>query len=247
MTKIFAHRGFSGKYPENTMLAFEKAIEAGCDGIELDVHLSRDGKLVIIHDEWVDRTTNGKGCVKDMTVEQLKQLDASAGFAGTYGINRIITLEEYFDRIKNENIVTNIELKTGVFTYPGIEEKTLELIDRYDLRSRIIISSFNHYSVLHFKKLASDIPCGFLEESWIIGMAEYAQKYGVEYVHPIYCAVNADFVSETERCHIGINTWTVNDEADMKAMLKFKVHGLITNYPDRCKTLMNIEKHSDEC
>ena len=87
MTKIYAHRGFSEKYPENTMLAFEKAVEIGVDGIELDVHLTKDNELVIIHDEDVKRTTNGEGLVKDMTLEELKKLDASATFVGQYGIN----------------------------------------------------------------------------------------------------------------------------------------------------------------
>ena len=100
MSKVFAHRGWSGKYPENTMLAFEKAIELGVDGIELDVHMSGDHQLVIIHDETVDRTCNGKGFVKDMTVEQLKALDASAGFMGVYGKTEIPTLREYMERVK---------------------------------------------------------------------------------------------------------------------------------------------------
>ena len=102
------------------MLAFSRAVEAGCDGIELDVHLSADGELVIIHDELVDRTTDGTGLVKDMTLQELRELDASAGFRGKYGINRIPTLKEYFDLAKESGILTNIELKTSVFSsIPG--------------------------------------------------------------------------------------------------------------------------------
>ena len=115
MSKIFAHRGFSGKYPENTMIAFEKAVEIGVDGIELDVHLTKDNELVIIHDEDVKRTTNGEGLVKDMTLEELKKLDASATFVGQYGVNPIPTLREYFELVKDTNIITNIELKTSVY------------------------------------------------------------------------------------------------------------------------------------
>ena len=116
MTKNFAHRGYSGKYPENTLLAFEKALEAGCDGIELDVHLSSDGEVVIIHDELVDRTTDGTGLVGSHTLAQLKTLDASAGFRGVYGRNEIPTLREYFELVKEKDVGTNIELKTGVDT-----------------------------------------------------------------------------------------------------------------------------------
>ena len=99
MTKNIAHRGYSGNYPENTMLAFQKALEAGVDGIEFDVHLSKDGRLVIIHDELLDRTTDATGLVQDRTLAELRQLDASAGFAGVYGKNQIPTLEEYFELI----------------------------------------------------------------------------------------------------------------------------------------------------
>ena len=107
MTKFFGHRGYSGKYPENTLLSFEKAIEAGVDGIELDVQFSKDGELVIIHDETLERTTTGKGWVKDHTLEELKSLDASASFTGKYGIVQIPTLDAVFALVKNYDIITN--------------------------------------------------------------------------------------------------------------------------------------------
>lgn len=243
MVKNFAHRGFSGKYPENTMLAFEKALEVGIDGIELDVHLSKDGELVIIHDEKVDRTTNGTGLVADMTLAQLKELDASAEYAGVYGINRIPTLKEYFELVKDKEIVTNIELKTGINPYPGIEEKTLAMIDAYGLREKIIISSFNHYSVKKFKELAPDIICGFLEESWIIDMAGYAKAQGVECLHPIFNAVTGEYAKAAHDAGLAINTWTVNTREDMEQMIARGVHGIIGNYPDVCKEV--IEAHRD--
>ena len=173
MAKNIAHRGFSGKYPENTMLAFRKALEAGAEGIEFDVHMTKDDQLVIIHDELLDRTTDGTGLVRDYTLEELRRLDASAGFRGVFGKNPIPTLEEYYELIKDWEILTNIELKTGVIWYPGIEEKVLKVIDHYGRRKDTIISSFNHFSILRMKELAPDIVCGFLEESRIIAPAEY--------------------------------------------------------------------------
>lgn len=238
MTKNFAHRGFSGKYPENTMLAFQKAVEVGIDGIELDVHLSKDGELVVIHDETVDRTTNGTGTVAEMTLAELKALDASASFTGVYGVNRIPTLREYFELVKDTGIVTNIELKTGINPYPGIEEKTLEMIDEFGLRDKVIISSFNHYSVLRFKELAPEIPCGFLEESWIIGMADYAKKYDVECLHPIYAAVTDEYAKAAHEAGLSINTWTVNTKEDMELMIARGVNAVIGNYPDLCKEVL---------
>ena len=233
MAKNIAHRGFSGKYPENTMLAFEKALEVGAEGIEFDVHLSKDGELVIIHDELLDRTTNGTGLVAEHTLAQLRELDASAGFAGVYGVNPIPTLEEYFQLIRGKEILTNIEIKTGVIWYPGIEEKVLEMIDRYDRRGDTLISSFNHFSILRMKELAPDLPCGFLEESRIIGPAAYCVKHGVECWHPLCYDMTEDVVRELKEAGIRINAWTVNRREDMEDMLRKGIDGVITNFPDR--------------
>ena len=138
MTKNFAHRGFSGKYPENTMLAFRKAVEAGVDGIELDVHLTRDGQLAVIHDETVNRTCGVPGRVRDMTMEELRSLDAAYLWRGQVERCPIPTLEEYFDLVRGESLVTNVELKTNVYEYPGIEQKVWDRIRAFGLEDRII-------------------------------------------------------------------------------------------------------------
>ena len=124
MTKNFAHRGFSGKYPENTLLAFSKAIEEGVDGIENDVHLTKDGVLVVMHDELVDRTTNGKGYIKDKTYEELAQLDASYIFK-EYGPQKVPTLREYLELVKDTDIITNIELKPVSLSIRVLSRKSM--------------------------------------------------------------------------------------------------------------------------
>lgn len=232
MAKNIAHRGFSGKYPENTMLAFRKALEAGAEGIEFDVHMTKDDQLVIIHDELLDRTTDGTGLVRDYTLEELRRLDASAGFRGVFGKNPIPTLEEYYELIKDWEILTNIELKTGVIWYPGIEEKVLKVIDHYGRRKDTIISSFNHFSILRMKELAPDIVCGFLEESRIIAPAEYCKKHKVQCWHPLCYDMTEDVVGELKAEGIMINAWTVNRWEDMEDMLKKGIDGVITNFPD---------------
>ena len=232
MTKNIAHRGFSGRYPENTMLAFQKALDAGADGIEFDVHLSKDGELVIIHDELLDRTTNAAGLVQDRTLRELRELDASADFPGVYGKNQIPTLEEYFELIRGKNILTNIEIKTGVIWYPGIEKKVLDVVDRFGRRKDTIISSFNHFSILRMKELAPDIVCGFLEESRIIGPAAYCAKHKVECWHPLCYDMTEDVVRELREQNIQINAWTVNHREDMEDMLRKGIDGVITNFPD---------------
>ena len=238
MIKNFAHRGFSGKYPENTLLAFQKAIEVQADGIELDVQLTKDGEIVIIHDESIDRTTNGKGLVVDYTYDQLKEFDASYVYTGKFGFNKIPTLREYFNLIKGTNIITNIELKTGIFEYVGIEEKVFNLIKEFKLEDRVIISSFNHYSVLRMKALAPNIKCGFLTETWILNPGKYTKDNCIECYHPHFAILTPDIVKSLKTFGIEINTWTVNKEDEIRDLISKKVDILIGNFPDLTKRIL---------
>lgn len=142
--KVFAHRGFSGRYPQNTMLAFQKALESGCDGIELDVQLTKDGEVVIIHDEYLDDLTDFTGNVRDYTLGELKSCNAGGKWQETYGFQPIPTFEEYCEWASGNSLITNVEIKSSVYYYEELEKKTMELIERFGLKERIIISSFNH-------------------------------------------------------------------------------------------------------
>lgn len=239
MTKNFAHRGFSGKYPENTILAFQKAIDAGADGIELDVQLTKDNVVVIIHDETIDRTTNGKGYVADYTYEELSKFDASYIYREKMGFNKIPTLKEYFELVKNLDFITNIELKTGINEYLGIEEKVFELIKEYKLEKRVIISSFNHFSILRMKKIAPELKCGFLSEDWLINAGVYTASHKVECFHPRFNTLVPEVITELKKNNIEINTWTVNNEEDIKYLIDKKIDILIGNYPDLTKKIIN--------
>ena len=232
MTKNFAHRGFSGKYPENTMLAFRKAVEEGVDGIELDVQLTKDGEVVIIHDETIDRTTDGKGLVVSYTYDELRKFDASFKFRGQCGFNPIPTLREYFELVKDKNLVTNIELKTGLNEYFGIEEKVWKLIEEYRLEDRVLISSFNHYSVLRMKSIAPNLKYGLLTETWIINAGKYTEDVGVECYHPHFFSMTAENVKELKEHNIEINVYTVNEEKDIRDMIEKGIDIVIGNYPD---------------
>lgn len=244
MVKNIAHRGFSGKYPENTLLAFKMACETpGCDGIELDVQLTKDGEPVIIHDEKIDRTCiNGTGYVFDYTYEELKEFDVSYKFAGQYESQHIPTLREYFELVKEYDILTNIELKTGIFEYPGIERKVWELIQEFDMKEKVIVSSFNHFSVKRMKEMCPDIKCGLLTESWLIDAGKYTKENQVECFHPVYLSLNTDAVKEIKENGIGINTWTVNREEDIRDMIEKGVDAVIGNYPDRISKVRNAMK-----
>ncbi len=235
MVKNFAHRGFSGNYPENTMLAFRMACETpGCDGIENDVHLTKDGEVVIIHDETLDRTsTDGKGFVRDYTYEELKKFDVSFRFAGQCEPQHIPTLREYFELVKQYDIITNIELKTGIFEYPGIEKKVWDLIQEFGLKDKIIISSFNHFSIRRMKELCPDLKCGLLTETWLLDAGRYTKNCGAECLHPIFYNMTEEVVAEVKSHGIEINTWTVNEEEDIRTMIRRGVDSIIGNFPDR--------------
>ena len=235
MVKNFAHRGFSGRYPENTLLAFEMACKTpGCDGIELDVHLTKDGEVVIIHDEKIDRTcVNGKGYVLQYTYEELKQFDVSYKFAGQCEVQHIPTLRAYFELVKQYNIVTIIELKTGILEYPGIEQKVWDIIQEYNMKEKVIISSFNHFSVKRMKEICPDVKCGLLTESWLLDSGKYVKEAGMECFHPHYLSLSEAEVAQLKEKEITINTWTVNEKDDIREMIKKGVDGVIGNYPDR--------------
>ena len=230
--KNFAHRGFCGKYPENTMLAFRKALEAGVDGIELDVQLTKDGHVVIIHDETVNRTTNGTGLVVEYLLEDLQKLDASSIFAGQMGFNPIPTLREYFELVKDSHIVTNIELKTGVNQYPGIEAKVLDLIREFKLEDRIIISCFNHHSVMRMKAMAPELVYGFLADTWILDAGAYTKSYDVPCYHPSVNMMTQEIVDELKANGRVINVWTVNKEEQIRDLYKKGIDCVIGNFPD---------------
>ncbi len=237
-TLNIAHRGFSGEYPENTMLAFRKALEAGIDGIELDVHLTKDGQAVIIHDEALARTTGAEGCVHDYTLEELRRFDASQVKPGKFGFEPIPTMEEYLDWVMETPLITNIELKNGVVWYEGMEQKVIDMIRARHLEKKIIFSSFNHESIRLCEKLAPEIERGFLYGCWILDGGSYAKAHGVQYMHPNYLSLTDENTAEIHEKGIGINTWTVNEEADMRRMLKLGVNAVITNFPNRLAAVL---------
>lgn len=242
MAKNFAHRGFSGKYPENTMLAFIKAVETGAEGIELDVQLTKDGEVVIIHDETIDRTTDGKGEVVSYTYEELCKFDASYIYKGQFGFNKIPTLKEYFEFIKDTDIITNIELKTGINEYPEIEEKVWSLIKEYNLAEKVIISSFNHYSVLRMKHIAPHLKYGLLSETWIVDAGKYVHNLAVDCYHPHFKILTKENIKEIKMYGIEINTWTVNTEKDIRDMIEKGIDIIIGNFPDLTKKILEEYK-----
>ena len=150
MSIILGHRGASGYAPENTLEAFRLAMDMGADGFELDVHLSKDGELIVMHDERVDRTTDGSGLIQSFSLKELKALDASNGMAKYKGA-KVPTLGELYDLIRDTRHVVNVEIKTDQIVYPDIAEKVLKLEQEKGMEGRILYSSFNHYTLMQLK------------------------------------------------------------------------------------------------
>lgn len=235
MTKVYAHRGYSGRFPENTMLAFKEAAKTGCYGIELDVQLTKDGQLVVIHDERIDRTTDGTGYVRDYTLEELRRFNAAASWNGKFGFQPIPTFEEYCQWAAGEKLVTNIELKTGVYYYEGIEEKTLEMVRKYGLTDRVLFSSFLHSSITILRKLAPEIKCGALVENDGLGNpGYYCEKMDFQCFHPGWMCLPKGDVDSCKAHGIELNVWTVNDMDVLERLVEWEVDGLISNFPAVC-------------
>lgn len=234
MVQIFAHRGFSGYYPENTMLAFQKvAEETVADGIELDIQLTKDGEIVIMHDEMLDRTTNGSGWLKDHTLEELKMLSVGVNVKGFFPRQTIPTLREYFTWLKTTKLITNIELKTSYFEYEGIEEKLIAMVKEFGLADQIWYSSFNHYTVARIKKLMPEAKCGLLTDTWLMNIGEYAASQGAASVNArTYFCAKEGVAADLHAHNIALQAWTPNDAEMMQELVDAGVDVLITNYPD---------------
>ncbi len=233
--QVWAHRGASAYAPENTMEAFRKAVELCADGIELDVQLSKDGKVVVIHDETLARVSNSDGYVKDFTLEELKELNVSKTMP-EYSPTSIPTLREVLQLLRDTKLQLNIELKTGVFFYESIEEKVIELVEKYGMQDRVWYSSFNHYSLKRVKELRPDARCGVLYCDGIWQPSEYAKCMGMEALHPAFH--NLQYPNVIEECRergLRIHTWSVNKSRDMEYCAKVGVDALITNYPDKAR------------
>lgn len=229
---IYAHRGASAYAPENTGAAFRKALDMKADGIELDVHFSKDDQVVVIHDYTVDRTSNGKGAVRDLTLDELKELDFGSWFNSEFAGEPIITLDEVLALLDGWEGILNIELKSSHVIYDGIEQKVVDLLHQHKRIEKCIISSFNHYSLLEIKKLEPALKIGLLYSAGLVDPWKYAEMVGAEAIHPFYPNAQAPIVKGCNDKGIIINPWTVDQPELIKALTQFGVDGIITNVPD---------------
>jgi len=234
----FAHRGDSINYPENTLLAFKEAIKAGAGGIELDVHKTKDNKLVVIHDEDIERTFLGKGLVKNFTLEELKAFKCRRVLFRDNPECHIPTLEEVLDIVKKSNIILNIELKTDEIHYEGIEEDVINLIKKYALNNNVLLSSFNLDSIRICKEIDSNIKTGLLYYKTIENIIEIAKALKADAIHPYLELVNEELIREAHKFNLELNIYTVNDPKYMRMFRNGGVDGLFTDDPKLLKEII---------
>ena len=243
--KNIAHRGFSGKYPENTKIAFTKAIELEADMIELDVTLSRDRVPVVIHDDTVDRTSDGKGKVRNLTLDKLRLLDFGSWQSSKFSDQRISTLEEVLQQIKKSKIGLNIEIKSSAFEkkYSDfcIESQTLQLIQKYKLFNRIVISSFEPGVLMRLRELSAKVKLAYL-----IGTKYKELKLDpISFVHQLKAVslnmhnslLETEIFEKATLEHIPVYVYTINTISEMREVNLLGVAGVFTNYPDKLKKI----------
>jgi glycerophosphoryl diester phosphodiesterase len=228
------HRGASHDAPQNTLAAFHLANAYGADGYELDVQLSKDGIPVVIHDFSVDKTTDGSGRVSSFTLEEMKRLDAGSKFSAEFAGERIPTLEEVFDVLQADTIV-NVELKTASPGDNGLEDATIALIRGRKLEDRVIVSSFNPFSLLRVRRRAPELKVGLL---YAPDLPLYLRRAWFRFVlkpaalHPRYQMVDAQYMTWAKKQGYDVNVWTVDDPTDMRHLSGLGVNAIITNRPD---------------
>ncbi|MCX7683163.1 MAG: glycerophosphodiester phosphodiesterase family protein [Anaerolineae bacterium] len=237
-----AHRGASLVAPPNTLAAFKMAAQLGADGIECDVHLSADGVPVVIHDFTVDATTDGSGRVCEMTVAELKRLDAGTSFSPAFAGERIPALEEVLEAV-GESLLINIELKTTTLRDNGLERAVVSLLESYGpaRQGRVLLSSFNPLSLRRVKRLSPHLPVGLLyapdlplplRRAWLAPLVPHEAR------HPQHSMVTASYMSWARRHRYWVHTWTVNDADEMRRLLALGVEAIMTDVPDLLHTLL---------
>jgi len=241
----FGHRGASHDAPQNTLAAFQLAAQYGADGIELDVHLTRDRAPVVIHDESVDSTTDGSGLVGEKTLAEIKELDAGAYFDTRFAGERVPTLAEVFEAV-GDRLLINVELKGMGWNADGLEAIVAGLIARHGLTGRVIISSFNPIRLRRMRRIAPQLPLGFLHDwetpagwRWLAAALMLGLK--VEADHPHHVRVTPAYISRARRRGQRVNVWVVNEPGRMRELRDAGVDLIMSDRPDVLRAVLHGE------
>jgi glycerophosphoryl diester phosphodiesterase len=253
--EVHAHRGGAGLAPENTLAAFRKALGLGVDALEMDLHVTRDGVVVVIHDGTLDRTTDGRGDVGDLSLEAVKRSDAGDKFAPAFRGERVPTLREVIDLVKangNGRVRLDLELKYHQ-DRPGrpedFEERVLEILRGTGFAERVNVISFHHPSLTKVKALERKIRTGLLAGGRMAPQDPVAlvRQFRADYYSPNFRHVTAEAVAALHQAGIPIVPWTINEEAEMRRLMALGIGGLAgdgiaTDFPDRLMNLLNARQ-----
>ncbi len=237
--QIWAHRGASAVAPENTMAAFEAALKLGADAIELDVHRTSDHVLVVIHDETVTRTTQGRGSIATASLAFLQTLDAGYKFGVQFIGEKIPRLDDVLDFIKSTHLLVNIELKTNKVTYPGLEKQVVELIKEMHMQDRVVLSSFNYQSLRRVQALQEGLQTAMLCSEFRAIAPQDAKRFGAFAVHPAVSLISPMYMQQALQIGVAVRPYTVDDPMVIKQLASMGVDAVITNHPLRAKTALS--------
>ncbi len=233
-TLVLGHRGASAYAPMNTLPAFVLAADQGADGIELDVHLTRDGQLIVLHDFTVDHTTDGHGLACEMTLADIKQLDAGGWFDESFRGTHIPTLDEVFEAVGQRFRLINVEIKSeSQEKTDGVEQAVADAILRFNLAQRIIVSSFNPFALRRFRMILPAVAIGYLYAPDGPDTQHIMAEVPHEARHPHYSLIDEHFVAWAHAEGYRVNTWTVNDPDAARMLHRLGVDAVMTDYPDR--------------
>ena len=217
---IIAHRGASAYEPENTLRSVKKALGLGADMVEVDVRASRDGQIVVMHDAVVDRTTDGKGYVKDMTLKELERLNAGLG-------ERVPTLQEVTELMRGRKAQLVVEIKV-----PGIGKKVLQILKENELDRQTLVTSFYHPILKRVKELEPNMRTGAIIASRPMKAAQLALDANSNALFPKHVYVDPQMVKEAHRHDLAVYPWTIDTSNEIEPLIKMGVDGIVTNKPD---------------
>ena len=233
-----AHRGASAYAPENTFAAFDKALDLGAAHVEFDVHFSADGQVVVIHDDTVDRTTNGSGAVASLTLAQLKRLDAGTWFAAQFSRERIPALEELLERYQGR-LHFHIEVKGQA---EHLSERTIDLVRSHGWGDKVTITSFQKERLEEARAYAPELPAGWLAREVHESMVGQARQMGLAVICPHADFVDGQLVEQLHQKGFMVRAWGVRDEEAMRRVVEAGADGMTIYFPDTLDSYLKSEQ-----
>ena len=250
--RILAHRGANVYAPQNTLPAFQRGLELGADGFETDVHLTKDGQLVLCHNYSIDKTSNGKGVIAQMTLDTLRGYDFGSYFSPKFAGTPIPTLAEFLTLVADSSVsVLNIELKSPKENETSIVRDTIAAVKEFDLFDRLLISSFDPALLVEAKRIDPQTKTGFLYSPnskvtfkiLLRNMLTLAKELHVDALHPFSMYVTKSLVDAAHAAGMDVNVWTVNGPKSIQRMAALGVEGIITDYPDVARGVLEAHNY----